>query len=50
MTVARSALAVEAMNIMTKTPGRYLRLIVVDDQGAFCGMIRLQDCLQAGVA
>ncbi|MDP7143372.1 MAG: KpsF/GutQ family sugar-phosphate isomerase [Alphaproteobacteria bacterium] len=51
MTVARSALAVEAMNIMTKTPGRYLTsLIVVDDQGAFCGMIRLQDCLQAGVA
>ena len=49
--IRKSALAAEAMNIMTKTPDRYLTsLIVVEDSGSFCGMIRLQDCLQAGIA
>ncbi len=45
------ALAAQALDIMTKTPGRYLTsLIVTGDDGKVCGMIRLQDCLQAGVA
>lgn len=50
-TIKSSALAAEAVNMMTKTPGRYLTsLIVTDADGGLCGMIRLQDCLQAGVA
>lgn len=49
--INETALAVEAMNIMTKTPGRYITsLIVTDDNGKLAGMIRLQDCLQAGIA
>ncbi len=45
------ALAVEALNIMTKTEGRYLTsLIVRDTDGKLAGLIRLQDCLQRGVA
>ncbi len=50
-TIRQDALAVEAMNVMTKTPGHYLTsLIVTDNDGALVGMIRLQDCLQAGIA
>lgn len=50
-TIEAGALAVEAMNIMTRTPGRYLTsLIAVDEQGGLAGLIRLQDCLQAGIA
>jgi len=50
-TIEQDALAVEAMNIMTKTPGRYITsLIVTDANGKMTGMIRLQDCLQAGIA
>lgn len=50
-TMESSALAVEAMNIMTKTPGKYLTsLLVTDEKGALNGLIRLQDCLQAGLA
>ncbi len=50
-TIEETALAVEALNVMTKTPGRYVTsLIVADSQGAVKGLIRLQDCLQRGVA
>jgi arabinose-5-phosphate isomerase len=50
-TIADDALAVEAMNVMTRTPGKYLTsLIVIDAQGRLNGLIRLQDCLQAGIA
>jgi len=50
-TIAQEALAGEAMNIMTKTPDRYITsLIVTDDHGKLAGIIRLQDCLQAGIA
>lgn len=49
--IAEKALAVEALNIMTKTPGQYITsLIVTDESGAIKGLIRLQDCLQRGVA
>lgn len=50
-TIHDNALAVEALNIMTKTPGQYLTsLVVTDEKGALKGLIRLQDCLQRGVA
>lgn len=46
-----TALAVEALNIMTKTPGQYVTSLVVKNaSGAIAGLIRLQDCLQRGVA
>ncbi len=49
--IADSALAVEALNIMTKTPGHYITsLIVKSTDGTFKGLIRLQDCMQRGVA
>lgn len=49
--IIESALAVEALDIMTKTPNKYLTsLIVINEKGNLCGMIRLQDCLQAGIA
>lgn len=49
-TIAETALAAEAINVMTRTPGRYLTsLVVTDESGRFTGLIRLQDCLQAGV-
>lgn len=44
------ALGVEALNIMTRTPGRYLTSLVVTENGKLAGLIRLQDCLQAGLA
>lgn len=50
-TITENALAVEALNVMTKTPGHYLTsLVVQDDDGKIKGLIRLQDCLQRGVA
>lgn len=49
-TIGPELLAVEAVDIMTKTPGRYLTSLIVMDEGRLCGMIRLQDCLQAGIA
>jgi len=50
-TISADTLAVEAVNVMTKTPGRYMTsLIVVDASKKLTGLIRLQDCLQAGVA
>ena len=48
-TIAKNALAVEAVDIMTRTPGRYITSLVVTDKDRVCGMIRLQDCLQAGI-
>ena len=48
--ITSDALAVEAMDIMTNTPGRYLTSLIVMDDGKLTGMIRLQDCLQAGIA
>jgi len=47
--ISPEALAVEALNIMTKTPDRYLTSLVVMEEGRLIGMIRLQDCLQAGI-
>jgi arabinose-5-phosphate isomerase len=49
-TIQADALAVEALAIMTKTPGRYMTSLIVMDKGVLAGMIRLQDCLQAGLA
>ena len=50
-TIRHDALAVEAVNVMTKKEGQYLTsLVVVDDQGGLYGLIRLQDCLKAGVS
>lgn len=49
--IAHDALAVTAVNVMTKTPGHYITsLVVLNEQGHLCGLIRLQDCLQIGVA
>jgi arabinose-5-phosphate isomerase len=49
--IEQTALAVEALNVMTKTPGQYITsLVVKDETGAISGLIRLQDCLQRGVA
>lgn len=49
--IEADSLAVEALNVMTKTPGQYITSLVVRDaSGAVQGLIRLQDCLQRGVA
>lgn len=49
-TIDSNALAVEAMNIMTAKTGHYLSSLIVMDNNQIAGMIRLQDCLQAGLA
>lgn len=50
-TIQAGALAVEAMRVMTQTPGHYLTsLVVLDEKGSLAGLIRLQDCLQKGIA
>ncbi len=49
-TIDAKALGVEAMGIMTKKPNSYLSSLIVLDNGKLAGMIRLQDCLQAGLA
>lgn len=50
-TISSSALAVEAVNVMTKTPNSYITsLIVLDENNNLAGLIRLQDCIQANVA
>ena len=49
-TIESDALAVEALDIMTKVPGKYVTSLVVVDDGDIAGLIRVQDCLQAGVA
>jgi arabinose-5-phosphate isomerase len=47
--IRSDALAVEALDMMTKVKGRYLTSLLVMDSGKLTGMIRLQDCLQAGL-
>ena len=51
-TISSTALAVEAVNVMTKTPDSYITSLVVldEDTGKLAGLIRLQDCIQANVA
>jgi arabinose-5-phosphate isomerase len=49
-TISSDILAVQALDIMTKTPGQYLTSLIVMDDGVLKGMIRLQDCLRAGLA
>lgn len=50
-TIAKEDLAVQAVNIMTKTPGQYITsLVVVDENDELSGLIRLQDCLQIGIS
>ncbi|MEM7617857.1 MAG: KpsF/GutQ family sugar-phosphate isomerase [Pseudomonadota bacterium] len=44
------ALGVEAMEAMTSRPEQYLTSLLVVDDGDLKGLIRLQDCLQAGLA
>ena len=49
--ISYDALAAEAVQIMTKTPDRYLTsLVVTAEDGTLTGLIRLQDCLQRGIA
>jgi arabinose-5-phosphate isomerase len=49
--IQEDALAVEALNVMTRTPGQYITSLVVKNEGGeVTGLIRLQDCLQRGVA
>ncbi len=49
-TIESTALAVEALNAMTKKSGHYLSSLIVMDGDDMVGMIRMQDCLQAGLA
>ena len=50
-TIKADDLAVQGVNIMTKTPGEYITsLVVVDDNDNLTGLIRLQDCLQIGIS
>jgi arabinose-5-phosphate isomerase len=49
-TIAAVALGVEAVNVMTKQQDAYLSSLIVMDDEKLVGMIRLQDCLQAGLA
>lgn len=48
--IGADTLAVEAVNLMTKTKGHYLTSLLVTDGKKLVGLIRLQDCLQAGLA
>ena len=47
--ITSTSLAVEAVNAMTKQPGKYISSLMVIDDGTLKGMIRLQDCIQAGL-
>lgn len=50
-TIQYDDLAVQAVNIMTKTPGQYITsLVVTDEKDNLYGLIRLQDCLQIGIS
>lgn len=50
-TIESGALAAEALEVMTRKPGQYLTSLIVMDAGEkLAGLIRLQDCLQAGLA
>ena len=48
--IEAKSLGVEAVGIMTEKPGAYLSSLVVTENGRLAGLIRLQDCLQAGLA
>ena len=48
-TIEAGALAVEAVQIMTQTPKQYISALIVTKNGALAGMIRLQECIQAGL-
>lgn len=48
--ISPDALAVEALDLMTKQKGRYITTLTVMDGERLCGILRLQDCLQAGIA
>ncbi|MBX2834206.1 MAG: KpsF/GutQ family sugar-phosphate isomerase [Micavibrio sp.] len=48
--ISTKALGVEAMGLMTLQSGSYLSSLVVLDNGELKGLIRLQDCLRAGLA
>jgi arabinose-5-phosphate isomerase len=47
--IGQEELAVRAVDIMTKIPGQYLTSLIVCDGKKTCGLIRLQDCIQAGI-
>jgi arabinose-5-phosphate isomerase len=47
--IEHTALAAKALNVMTKTPGHYITSLLIMDGDTLLGMIRLQDCLQAGL-
>lgn len=49
-TISANALGVEAVNIMTKISRQYLSSLIVTEKDRLVGMIRLQDCLKAGLA
>lgn len=50
-TIVQTDLAVQAVNIMSKTPGQYITsLAVLDENQNLHGLIRLQDCLQIGIS
>ena len=48
--IESDALAVEALDLMTNNRTQYLTSLLVMDGTELKGMIRLQDCLQAGIA
>lgn len=49
--ISQDALAAEAMDIMlNKQDGVITSLVVFDEQNKLAGLIRLQECLQAGIA
>ena len=47
--IEANALGVEAVSIMTQKPGQYISSLIVLDNQKLAGMIRLQDCIQAGL-
>ena len=47
--IEAGALGVEAVSIMTQKPGQYISSLIVLDNQKLAGMIRLQDCIQAGL-
>lgn len=49
-TIASNALAAEALDVMTKVAGQYLTSLIVTQDDQVIGLVRLQDCLQAGVS
>ena len=47
--IEAGALGVEAVSIMTQKPGNYISSLLVFENKKLVGMIRLQDCIQAGL-